>query len=293
MYEPNASESVIANVLAHELSHRYQSDGRRELLLDEFGREYLQTTDGGGVQRALVEGGPTYVADTYADEHLSNSPNLSEEITARWDDFGIVRRVLWSGHYLGAAYFHQRIDSPQGLDEVYADPPRTTEQVLHPERDDEPPRNLSVSVNVSASAWETGRRDVRGELYTRILLGPALGSDRAAEAAAGWGMDRELVFYRSTDQGQAWVLRWDDAANATEFEDAFRAFLDRRANATDGRWSHDGHAFDVLRVSDETVVVLWGDAGFVDGATVAGDDGSITVTPPAANESVRRVPVLG
>ncbi|MFD1647295.1 hypothetical protein [Haloarchaeobius litoreus] len=293
MYGPNASDSIIANVLAHELSHRYQSDGRREQLLDEIGREYLQTTDGGAVQRALVEGGPTYVADTYADEHLSDSRNLSEEIAPRWDDFGIVRRVMWSGHYLGAAYLHQRIDSPQQLDEVYADPPRTTEQVLHPERGDEPPRNLTVTANTSASAWETGRRDVRGEMYTRILLGPALGSDRAAEAAAGWGMDREVVFFQGSDQGHAWVLRWDDAANATEFEGAFEAFLDQRANATDGRWSHDGHAFDVLRVSDETVVVLWGDAGFVDGATVTGDDGSITVMPPATNESARRVPVLG
>lgn len=123
-----------------------------------------------------------------------------------------------------------------------------------------------------------------GELFVRVALSTALPEGRAAAGADGWGEDARLGFVNATGaRGYGWVLRFDDAANATEFGDALAAYLDARNFARDGGIrSNDGRAFRAVRVDDRTVVVLAGAPGFVRGTTVRTDGDAVVVAAPGS-----------
>ncbi len=109
---------------------------------------------------------------------------------------------------------------------AWADPPRSTEQVLHPEKylAGEQPR--LVRGPAPPSGGRLIQEGVLGEALMRTLLGE--GSDAAA---AGWGGD----LYRVWDVGgrtlAVWRSEWDTAADEREFQDA----LVRRFTRTHGR----------------------------------------------------------
>ncbi|WP_435364817.1 hypothetical protein [Haloarchaeobius sp. DYHT-AS-18] len=279
-YEAGTEAPFVEHVLVHELSHLYQTDERLRTFSENRDLRFEQTTEGRYLSRAVLEGAPTFIADEYVREYLPDTRTQSEEIDARWDSFGISRRAMWSGHYFGAQYMHARFESPRQLHEVYENPPQTTAQLLHPERAPDP-ATLSVDSNTSNSPWDLSNRDVRGELYLRVLLSPELGDEAAAKASTGWGMDRDLVYYRNADASHAWVLRWDDTQNATEFQSAFESFLGARAEPTgNGTWTFEDHTFRVERPDPKTVTVVWGEPDFVGNTTVESEDGTVIVTPP-------------
>jgi hypothetical protein len=109
------------------------------------------------------------------------------------------------------------------VDQMYASPPRSTEQVLHPEKylagelprpvaDPKPPRGYTLQA--------TG---TLGELDTRVLLERCLDPETAERAAAGWAGDRYGVFVGPERRlATAWVSAWDTAEDADEAEGALR-----------------------------------------------------------------------
>lgn len=103
------------------------------------------------------------------------------------------------------------------LREAWSRPPRSMEQVLHPEKlfADEAPRDVVLSW-----APPDGRRLAEGVLG-ELLVGTLLGAD--GPASAGWGGDS----YRSWDVGErtllVWKSIWDTPGDESEFRDALRA----------------------------------------------------------------------
>jgi hypothetical protein len=80
-------------------------------------------------------------------------------------------------------------DDPPRLDEAYADPPTTSEQVIDPDRYEA--RELAVEVEPPPvdGGGELYDEGLFGELWLNLMLEPVVGSDRAFEAADGWGGD--------------------------------------------------------------------------------------------------------
>ena len=99
--------------------------------------------------------------------------------------------------------------------QAWSEPPRSTEQVLHPEKylAREDPR--AVPGPPPPAGGRVVEEGVLGEALTRTLLGE--GNDAAA---AGWGGD----LYRVWDVGgrtlMVWRTEWDTAADGREFHDA-------------------------------------------------------------------------
>jgi hypothetical protein len=158
---------------------------------------------------------------------------------------------------------------------VFEDPPRTSEELLHGLAGGaEPPADLAVAAETGGE-WRVQRRYPGGELRLRAMLTSALPGSDAAEAAAGWGNDTVLQFRDGNVTGAAWVLRFDDPAEAEEFATLFgtyEATVEGERNAS----------VRLVRVAAETVVVLGGAASFVSGTTATGTDASVTVRAPAA-----------
>ena len=137
---------------------------------------------------------------------------------------------------------------------AFKNPPRSTEQVLHPERyfSGDAPTSIQLPA-LHLNGWQSIAEDTLGELYLRIYLEHKLDFAQAIPAAEGWGGDRYQVFGNS--QGQlalALQTAWDSPADAREFFDTYSTFVVAlaggnpqvlQADATHMRWQLAGRQF--------------------------------------------------
>jgi hypothetical protein len=134
----------------------------------------------------------------------------------------VVRDQLVLPYVLGRD-FADALVRAGGWDAVrraWADPPTTTEQVLHPEKYLRREAARTVTLGWAPAGAPVVDEGVLGEMLTRTLLG-----DGSNAAAAGWGGDT----FRAWDVGGStllvWKTAWDDAREAAEFDAALRARL--------------------------------------------------------------------
>jgi len=129
------------------------------------------------------------------------------------------------------------------VDALWADPPASSEQVLHPEKYDACEAPVAIgeaALPALAGARPTGS-DVLGELMVRAWLATAVSPEVAERAAAGWGGDRAAVYPAAQPDGGtpsstapgpvAWLTTWDDAGEADDFARAARVALAKLADA--------------------------------------------------------------
>ncbi len=130
-------------------------------------------------------------------------------------------------------WFRRRYFGRSVLDSM----PRSTEQILHPERyaaHDEPTDVSFVPGEADTVRWE----DNLGEFETRLLFQQLLGDEgEATTLATGWDGDRYQVLGPNSD-ALVWYSVWDDAGAAARFAAGLqRAWVKRRANGPAGRRS--------------------------------------------------------
>jgi hypothetical protein len=114
------------------------------------------------------------------------------------------------------------------VDEAFARPPVSTEQILHPDRY---PSDLPVDVHVPDLAaalgpgWKASDQMDVGEGFLRLMLELRLPSTQADPAAAGWDGGRYLAWSDGTSEALVMDTVWDTDGDATEFVGALRAWL--------------------------------------------------------------------
>lgn len=143
--------------------------------------------------------------------------------------------VMSMPHLAGASFVGQ-LYAAGGWDAVnaaYADPPASTEQVLHYAKYLAGEAPLTVEVPISLRGWGPDWRQqetaTMGEAWLLAWLG-ALGVDdrTAGIAAAGWGGDRiQLLAGPDGDWALGWRIAWDAPLDATEFADAYADAAER------------------------------------------------------------------
>jgi len=119
----------------------------------------------------------------------------------------------------------------EAIDAAYANPPVSTEQILHPEKyPDDVPMKVELPNLQSAlgNTWQEVDQSTMGEWYTYLILGsgydPAfrLDDNQAKTAAAGWGGDA-YGFYKDSATSQfvfLWISEWDTSQDLDEFAQA-------------------------------------------------------------------------
>jgi hypothetical protein len=135
-------------------------------------------------------------------------------------------------------YLYERGDW-DAIENAYANPPVSTEQILHPERypDDQPiPVELPDFTTVLGESWREVSNNVIGEFSTYLILAHGkdenarLDEEEARSAASGWGGDHYLI-YHDDDRGETVLVVkfiWDSEADSMEFSAAFRRHTDLR-----------------------------------------------------------------
>jgi len=107
------------------------------------------------------------------------------------------------------------------------DPPRSTEQILHPEkwhtRRDDPVVLRFPDLAAELPGYRKAAEGEMGELSLRIFLRQELkDQDAALAAAAGWGGDRFAVYEKAGARLVVWITEWDGEADAGEFRSALQ-----------------------------------------------------------------------
>jgi len=243
---------VARVILSHELTHALDDQ-----LYDIDGT--LKNCRGGDARlafAAVVEGsGMTVMRQWMAEEmragrlrmaDLTDVPGLGSE------GLDQAPEALWKPllcAYLQGAAFLVRTDSVvQGqvghassddIERAFRDPPRSTEQVLHPEKywnaeQRDLPRQVQLSAAALPDGWSETGQDTLGEVGLALIATPRAERKKADlatlmsakftnPAAAGWDGDRVAVYENGAAAALLLHTVWDAPRDAQEFAAALEA----------------------------------------------------------------------
>ena len=202
---------VARRTLAHEITHLLQS---------QFISPSLVTSDQRWAWIALVEGDADFTADTY----ISGSELLSLK-AYEIESLDKIRGF----HYQCGSGFISALFMKAGWNQVnyaYVNPPRSTEEILHPEIYLAGGSFKKVeALFPGSSEWKVMLTDTFGENFIRVMLENGLSREVAIEAAVGWGGDNLTLFSKDENYLVTWRINWDTIDDASEFIKGFKNLI--------------------------------------------------------------------
>lgn len=259
-YDPDTRELVIVSgagtlnayeqvTFAHETNHALQDqnyDLRDGMGFSDEGWE--KDSERAAAAQALIEGDATVLEEQYKDslsraERNEYNKALADIDVSIYAEIPQYLLIDFAFPYVQGADFVRRYYQQGGwerVDEVWRNPPLSTEQILHPARYENGDLPLLVErpalTDTLGSGWRQIDSGVSGEWFTFLVLAygdnpdTRLSQNMAERAAEGWGGDGYVAYYQAdADQlvlAQHWV--WDTAKDADEFNKAFETYGDRR-----------------------------------------------------------------
>ena len=234
---------VARSTYAHEYQHALQ-DQRYDVEALGFSEEGWETEpERAAAIQALIEGEATFLEVQWIQANLNSSEIgllVAESAAGPGDLISNAPQWLQDDFYFpyekGFA-FVERLYADGGweaLNEVYAQPPISTEMILHPEKYIAGDLPLEVPEFELSDAlpegWEEIDRSQLGEWWTLLVLREHIAEDEATEAAAGWGGNNYVAYFNESDIATVMVSHWvwDSAQEADEFFAAFRTYGDNR-----------------------------------------------------------------
>jgi hypothetical protein len=231
------------------LAHAYGQALQDQFFDLEVMRARATTTDARLAAEALTEGDATVVAARYRYEDLdavdwpaledllvqSKQPGYGAELDGDESLDSLKRFPYREGRVFVIALLQS--GGWGTVDRAYVDPPRSTEQVLHPERYLAEERDAPISVFVPdlggalGAGWTLDLRDTLGEFVLGLYVGQTLPEEAARDAAAGWAGDTFVVWQRAGGNGgrvRVWRTMWDSTEDAAEFEHALVSVIPQR-----------------------------------------------------------------
>ena len=154
----------------------------------------------------------------------------------------------------------------EAIDEVYRNPPLSTEQVLHPEKysaELDLPMSIELGALEPGQGWKEVGRNVLGEMQLGVMLKRHGGK----AAAAGWDGDKYAIF-ESPDKklGLVWLSTWDSEDDAREFCKGYIAYQSSKVGQLGGHphpipdslWRNLHDQLYVVKRTGRDVVVVEG-----------------------------------
>lgn len=244
--------AVLRWARSHELAHRMQYDSNH---LDESVIMALDA-DTRIALRAMIEGEATFLQYLYlnSDSFSDDERALIEESldalgSSSLDTLPVFLREDFEFAYTSGFDFAQYLYESGGfeaLDAAWKNPPKSTEQILHPDRylDNDLPRYQTIDSlleDVLTDGWRKVNEDTFGEFYLRQYLAQTLSSEEAEAAASGWGGGTYALYTAEENDSNLLLLLldWDTPGDQEEFEKSYRSFMDQRLGS-EGALEDDG-----------------------------------------------------
>jgi hypothetical protein len=318
-------------VVFHELVHAVED---QYFDLDGFYKAVEKDADVALARRALVEGSACHFAEKYEHEHPDDAkafiqsqmnPELMQKQMKMMNSVPPwLVETIGLYPYKNAPAWLAKIgaDDSAAIAKLYADPPVSTEQILHPEKfpldgpRDYPHKIATPDVaSILGDGYENVQDNDLGELTIGILLtqlqqggkyAPTLmnsldmktggvGFKGAAKTASeGWDGDR-FTAWIETKTGKAtvvWVSVWDSPKDAREFYETYGDLLGKRVLGKE--WSSrptpvryagaDGRKSGLDIDGTRVVAVLDAPADKVEKLFAAGAAAAVTADPRDPND---------
>ncbi|HEV8401494.1 MAG TPA: hypothetical protein VGQ31_00525 [Candidatus Limnocylindrales bacterium] len=263
--EPGPTERFY---FSHEFDHALQD--QNSTIFKDF-HDVHDQSDELLARQAIYEGDATLLMTQWAAANLTpadlgallaagNDP-VAQAVMARTPP--ILSQTLQFPYTTGFAYV-TNVQSNGGWPAVnayFSKMPRSTEQILHPEKytSGEAPVAVTMPSDLASrlgDGWSVPLQDTFGELQLGIWLrGAGVANADATKAAAGWGGDRLAVMDGPNDAwGVAIQTVWDTDADAVEFEAAAKTALEKAGGSAQVLPGAGGKTRWVVVASDPAVL---------------------------------------
>ncbi|MBI3832107.1 MAG: hypothetical protein HY291_21480 [Planctomycetes bacterium] len=242
----DVADKMEETVLVHEINHAIQD---QYFDLVNFGQD-KNLSDAAAAKLALVEGDATLVmygymlgvpmerlpgVDRSLDMVASDPVKMAQMMPEMPGSKEIaeapafIRDNLIFSYIQGLGFCIQvrQAGGQKLLDYCFAkDPPKSTEQILHPEKwlakRDDPVEIALPDLAAMLGGFAKTSEGNWGEFNTRLLLTEKLGQparEKAAAAAKGWGGDKFALYAKEGKEVLVWLTAWDTPEDANEFYD--------------------------------------------------------------------------
>ena len=260
--------------MAHELVHGLQ---QQHYDIHSLGESVEGNLDKSLAFAALREGDATLAERLYMIQYMDQDETAEAQEAQASVDLSsflaapsVLQRIIafpYTGGLGFAVTLFRVTNSWRPVNEAYAQPPASTEHILHPDKylDGEQPIVVEVPALAEAlgEGWDSLWEGTLGEFFLFAYLETWTEPQDAVTAAEGWGGDSYVLLRGPEgDNLVAWILEWDTSEDAVEFFDIVRDAAEVR---TDARWAPDGE-------DDSSWLMDLGDQSLF-----AGIDGSRTV----------------
>jgi hypothetical protein len=224
---------------SHEYTHALQD---QNFDLQKFQPDSLQDQSDEQMARQAVVEGDAYVTMTYWLQQHASATDRAAVLAGSSDPKAqqaleripplIASQILFSALQGTVWVLQQQIGGGwDAINSAFANPPQSTEQILHPDKwaSREAPIDVQLPADLATKMgkdWKVGLQDTFGEHQLGVWITNEI-PDTAAlpgpppESAAGWGGDR-VALLDGPNGAWAIVLKtaWDTAKDAAEFEAA-------------------------------------------------------------------------
>lgn len=269
--------------LAHEYVHGLQD---QVFGLDSFIDEDSLNDDQFLARTALIEGDATLAMTEYFIAHVMEL-SQADLLSLQEEDLegsaaaleaapAIIRETLAFPYDYGTEFVMALQESGwQAVDVAYADPPLSTEQILHPEkyleRDEPQLVSLPPLTDTLGAGWAMIDSETLGEFQTILYLAQQVDRAVAELASAGWDGDTYAVYGRDEDDVLVLATVWDSAADGEEFVAAYRQYATGRYGQEPGRaesgevwWQTPAQVTVLSWQADRTLIVVGPDVDTVE-----------------------------
>jgi hypothetical protein len=234
--EANPTDPATRVTFAHEFTHALQD---QHFDLNKVDPAPSDDDDRSAAVQALIEGDATLTMAVYARQELTAR---ERSVYAREQGDGAnfkdaplaVREQLLFPYEEGLdfAIALQKQGGNAALDAAFADPPTSTEQIIHPDKYLAHEAPVAVSLPDVAAAlgdgWQQTEANTLGELDLREMVEQFTDRKTADRAAAGWGGARYALLEKGPAAAIAIRTTWDTAPDAQEFFDAYKRAMGNR-----------------------------------------------------------------
>ncbi len=254
-YDPKLKRYAMASwlpdflqtsIAVHELTHALQD---KHYNLENFNNPQNFTTDEQLARAALIEGDATAVMIDHPRRMLQQPPlsevkdveNIVLQQTLSLALSPNIRNAPEAISYTiifpyasGLRFAHALLKKGgyRTIDQAYKNPPRSTEEVLHPEKffhkapDFHPISEEEVLKAAKLPTLEVLTSDTWGEFMLSMLLTKGNSKQKAAEAARGWAGDRVLIAREQNKKHILLLTHWDSQGDQVKFFEAAESYRD-------------------------------------------------------------------
>ena len=230
-----------AMVLAHELTHALQD---QHFAINKMLNEVKDNDDQSLALKCVAEGDATLTGLAYTagplqqnkiDALVNQLQALPADAVARRHNIPLAVSVPMLFEYSSGSRFVAeawRRGGWQAVDQLYRNPPRSSQQIIQPELYfDHPAPPLRIELNgyqTLLAGWKKVDDDTYGELLLQLIFERNLPpSTPAFSSLSRWAGDRIITLQHRDELTLLWLIAFRDRASADDFAQAYSRVLEQ------------------------------------------------------------------